>query len=284
MSERILKFVLMVMAVILIGTGATMLNLNLRKTSRNEDISLAADFVQDGEEGNQEKRTAADNGLSGGMASAETAAAASGVRTAGDQAEPEKIPAETAPTVAETVKSEEDQEDGQTENKTAVSVGGNINIQVEPENAAYAVVASEKTEEDSAVTEYQEIVIIQVEDTPEAYYSRLSEMDRKLQAKAEEAAKKSVADQKEAADEALKFWDDELNDVYRDLRETLSEEAFAALREEERAWIRSRDEAANMAAAAENYSNSVQSLAYTLSLAESTKARVYVLAEMYYGE
>ena len=42
--------------------------------------------------------------------------------------------------------------------------------------------------------------------------------------------------------------------------------------------------AASEAAASVNQSNSAQNLAYTQSLTESTKARVYELAELYYGE
>ncbi|MCI8567423.1 MAG: DUF1311 domain-containing protein [Lachnospiraceae bacterium] len=118
----------------------------------------------------------------------------------------------------------------------------------------------------------------------EDYYGRLSEMDEKLTKREEEASKKTAADQKTAADEALKFWDDELNLVYQAIRASMTEEEFDELRTEEKAWLRSRDAAANEAAATANQSNSAQSLAYTQSLVESTKKRVYELAELYYGE
>ncbi len=118
----------------------------------------------------------------------------------------------------------------------------------------------------------------------EDYYTRLSDMDARLTKREEEAAKKTAADQKAAADEALKFWDDELNLVYQAIRASMTDEEFDVLRTQEKAWLRSRDAAANAAAAAANQSNSAQSLAYTQSLVESTKMRVYELAELYYGE
>jgi len=115
------------------------------------------------------------------------------------------------------------------------------------------------------------------------YYRRLSEIDAKLRAKMEDSSTKNSADRQAVADEMLRFWDDELNDVYRKLRESLDEEDFYVLRDEERAWLRERDEAASAAAAAENTNSGLQSLAYTCSLAESTRVRVYELAELYFG-
>ncbi len=72
--------------------------------------------------------------------------------------------------------------------------------------------------------------------------------------------------------------------MYQAIRASMTDEEFDVLRTQEKAWLRSRDAAANAAAAAANQSNSAQSLAYTQSLVESTKMRVYELAELYYGE
>ena len=64
----------------------------------------------------------------------------------------------------------------------------------------------------------------------------------------------------------------------------MTDEEFDVLRTEEKAWLRSRDAAASEAAGSGSQSNSASSLAYTVSLVQWTKERVYELAEMYYGE
>lgn len=144
------------------------------------------------------------------------------------------------------------------------------------------------TEKSSELQVSYELLIVDADDglavLAEDYYSRLSDMDLKLTRREAEAAKKTAADQKAAADEALKFWDDELNLVYQAIRDSMTDEEFDALRTEEKAWLRSRDAAASEAAASANQSNSAQSLAYTRSLVESTRLRVYELAKLYYGE
>lgn len=116
------------------------------------------------------------------------------------------------------------------------------------------------------------------------YYSRLQDMERIYTARMNAVANDTLAVQQKTAQELLSTWDDELNAVYQKLRKSLSDEDFRRLRDEERAWIRNRDAAANQAASKENYSNSTQNLAYTRSLLQWTKDRVYELASMYYGE
>lgn len=118
----------------------------------------------------------------------------------------------------------------------------------------------------------------------QAYYARLQDMERIYTARMNEIAKESLAIQQKATEELLSIWDEELNTIYQKLRTSLSSEEFRALRSEERAWIRNRDAAANRAASKETYSNSTQNLAYTRSLLQWTKERVYELTAMYYGE
>ncbi len=118
----------------------------------------------------------------------------------------------------------------------------------------------------------------------ETYYKRLQDMENIYNSQLKEVQKKSVTAQQEVMTALLETWDDELNAIYQKLRASLSQEDFYQLRDEERAWIRSRDEAARNAAAKDNYGYSTQNLAYTRSLLEWTKVRVYELFEMYYGE
>ena len=139
----------------------------------------------------------------------------------------------------------------------------------------------------------QEEFEVQTEDTAlqqttsgekEIYYARLQDMEALYSIRMNEVSKDTLAVQQKTMEELLEIWDDELNAIYQKLRKFLSDEDFRTLRNEERAWIRNRDTAAKRAASRETYSNSTQNLAYTLSLLQWTKDRVYELAAMYYGE
>ena len=276
MRERITKFILMAAAVILIGTGITLFNWKGwggGSQAGGAGVSMAADWEENiavqvleeepnavtaqtaAEEGRRERE--ADRGEKDGAVSAQF--------DIGDETEQQKM--------------------GYCETEEAALISGDSAEQITWK------IFNEDTEEffEEVVVESsgESIVILESfanwEDARDAYYSRLGEMDKKLTAKAEEAHKKPIADQKTIADEIWKFWDDELNTMYQELRGLITEEEFDALREEERAWLRSRDEMAAKAAASENSSSNAQNLAYTRSLAESTKERVYALIEMYYS-
>ena len=138
----------------------------------------------------------------------------------------------------------------------------------------------------------QEEFEVQTEDTAlqqttsgekEIYHARLQDMEMLYSIRMNEVSKDTLAVQQKTMEELLEIWDDELNAIYQKLRKSLSDEDFRTLRNEERAWIRNRDTAAKRAASRETYSNSTQNLAYTLSLLQWTKDRVYELAAMYYG-
>ena len=146
---------------------------------------------------------------------------------------------------------------------------------------------------DSLRESSQEVFEIPTEDTvlqqtssgeKEIYYARLQDMEMLYSIRMNEVSKDTLAAQQKTVEELLEIWDDELNAIYQKLRKSLSDEDFRTLRNEERAWIRNRDTAAKRAASRETYSNSTQNLAYTLSLLQWTKDRVYELAAMYYGE
>lgn len=271
MGERMLKFFIMVAAVVIIGSLITGLNLSIRKKSRDGAATELTDFAAMETNGAVLFGGDSGRGLSAGAGSDEAAGANQNVifeqTAAGYDTRKENAGQSSsgADMFAETAAASDYRSAADTEKETA-----------EADEEEEAVADTEKDDSDS-------LAIFQVIESEEEYYTRLEEMDKKLTAKADEAARKTVADQKTAADEMLKFWDDELNAIYQKLRDSLSEEEFRVLRDEERAWIRDRDEAAGKAAAAENYSNSYQSLAYTRSLIRWTKERVYELAEMYYG-
>lgn len=80
------------------------------------------------------------------------------------------------------------------------------------------------------------------------------------------------------AAEMYQLWDDTLNIVWGLLKTSLNEADMEVLREEERAWITSKD-AEVKAAGQESEGGSIQPLLEATKAAELTKARVYELAE-----
>lgn len=306
MRERFLKFIGMIIIVVAVGVCLTLMNLRWQKggdmppaavdfpkeqplLAEASSLSSAAEAGAGAVCGEKEADgRACDTGVraEGGRAADGEAAGAAlqSAKTDGSEREETVSLAETAP--GEAASAADGSREGEESEKKEFAAGIFL---VEEEK-------QEKTEETAGTSvevivedgEVYELLISDARDGmsvwAEDYYSHLSDMDGKLSQREAEAAKKTVADQKAAADEALKFWDDELNLVYQAIRASMTEEEFDALRTEERAWLRTRDAAASEAAASVNQSNSAQNLAYTQSLTESTKARVYELAELYYGE
>lgn len=111
-------------------------------------------------------------------------------------------------------------------------------------------------------------------DEKSAYYLRLQEIDSAL------PADQTVS--KAAASEAYKAWDSELNAIYQMIRLEMTEEEFSNLRIEEREWLQERDTKANQAD--DGLEGDDQEIAYLNSLTESTKARTYELAELYFSK
>lgn len=112
------------------------------------------------------------------------------------------------------------------------------------------------------------------EDEKDAYYENLEDMDSKLSV--------NVASSKENASNAYKAWDGELNAIYQKIRAEMTEEEFIELRDEERAWLKKRDQEADKAA--EGLTGDEQEIAYLSSLTETTKARTYELAKRYFSK
>lgn len=113
------------------------------------------------------------------------------------------------------------------------------------------------------------------------YRSRLAELENRIQKNRE---KQNVSNSsnlaKSLADSELKLWDNELNLIYGEIKDALDDDEAAELIEEERAWIRERDRKAVEAAKA-SAGGSLESVEYTASLAESTRARAYELLDRY---
>lgn len=87
---------------------------------------------------------------------------------------------------------------------------------------------------------------------------------------------------KNAVAQVYKWWDDELNYVYQQLKQTLSDEEFQTLKEEELAWIDARDTEADKVA--EQWEGgSYQTIAVTEKEIELTKQRTYELTQRWKG-
>ena len=90
----------------------------------------------------------------------------------------------------------------------------------------------------------------------------------------------TTADMKYAAGEEYKRWDRALNEIYSDLKENLSKEEMNKLEAEETKWIKDKEEKAKEAGKIYE-GGTAEGLAYTSSLAETTKSRCYELVDKY---
>lgn len=120
-----------------------------------------------------------------------------------------------------------------------------------------------------------------IAEAPEVdYRSRLNELDLQIQRIRSEETESTTYSMNTAAENELKLWDSELNTIYNDILNYLDEEQKRQLVTEEREWMRERDAKA-VEAAKKSAGGTLEGLQYTASLAESTRARAYELADFY---
>ena len=141
-----------------------------------------------------------------------------------------------------------------------------------PQNAAQNAAKEEVEKQTESASEAEISIDIVKSDEWESYHIRLQELDATL----EDAGSDSV----ETASAAYRAWDQELNAIYQMIRQDMTEEEFIVLRDEERAWLKERDIAADQASA--GYSEEEGEIQYLISLTETTKERTYELVEMYF--
>ncbi|MCC8061286.1 MAG: DUF1311 domain-containing protein [Clostridiales bacterium] len=109
--------------------------------------------------------------------------------------------------------------------------------------------------------------------------ARLAELDAQI---AQDRARmsESTGQGKAAADSERKLWETELERILAKLEEALSSREMTALLTAQKEWKREREALA--AEASKNQRSAVlEELEYNASLAESTRQRVYELAETY---
>lgn len=119
-----------------------------------------------------------------------------------------------------------------------------------------------------------------IEEGAISYRTRLDELDLQIQRIRSEETESTTYSMKTAADNELKLWDSELNNIYNDILTHLDEEETKQLVAEEREWMKIRDDRA-VEAAKKSAGGTLEGLEYTASLAESTRQRAYELADRY---
>ena len=88
------------------------------------------------------------------------------------------------------------------------------------------------------------------------------------------------AEMNEASEELYATWDSALNLLWNELKEDLPDDAFAKLLDEQRAWIKDKEEAVAKAGA-DYEGGSMYSLVVNMEAANITEQRVYELYELY---
>lgn len=90
----------------------------------------------------------------------------------------------------------------------------------------------------------------------------------------------TTADMRNVSGAQYKLWDDALNEMYKDLQNTLSSNDKENLKEDELAWISKKENDAKNTAN-EVKGGTLEPVYYSLSLVDSTKKRCYELVNKY---
>lgn len=164
----------------------------------------------------------------------------------------------------------------ETNEEAAESVEAEIKIAVE-----------ESLEEDSVVIQSEEVneeaKESEVLSEKDEYIARLDKLNEVLENTFNNLSDTTTIGMNNAKNQELTQWDNELNKIYRMLREKLPEDEFIILRDEERQWIVDRDEKAN-AAAAKYEGGTLAGLEYLRVQVNTTKERTYELVDLYFAE
>ena len=90
----------------------------------------------------------------------------------------------------------------------------------------------------------------------------------------------TTQDMRKSSGAQYKFWDDALNEIYKELQKTLPSSDMEKLKKEELAWISQKEsDAKNSADKVKG--GTLEPVNYSLSLADSTKKRCYELVNNY---
>lgn len=114
-----------------------------------------------------------------------------------------------------------------------------------------------------------------------SYKARLEELDAQIERNRRADAEKSVANSVKArAENELKLWEAELDGILKALEERLDSTEVEALYTKQREWRREKETKA-LEAGKRQSGSTLEEVEYSVSLAESTRARAYELVKEY---
>lgn len=117
-------------------------------------------------------------------------------------------------------------------------------------------------------------------DKKEYYIKKLNDIQAKIDKDYNFKDTITTQDMRNASGAQYRLWDDALNEIYNDLKNTLSPDNMEKLKQEELAWISKKEsDAKNEADKVKG--GTLEPVNYSLSLADSTKKRCYELVNKY---
>lgn len=177
-----------------------------------------------------------------------------------------------------------------------ISCGNKTNDGAKEKNKGNEVVNSEQDEGNSGennnvqdntnlekkddVDKSNESVEEESESKVQYYLDKYAKLEKELKDSLAEKYNGTTLDMREAAGIEYTSWDDLLNEVYGVLQEQLSKDEMDKLRAEQIEWLTIRDSKAEESAK-EFEGGTMEPLAHTTTLGESTKERCYELISNY---
>jgi uncharacterized protein YecT (DUF1311 family) len=141
-----------------------------------------------------------------------------------------------------------------------------------------------KTEDDSAKEDKDKEEVKDenktVVSTKEQYIKKLSEIEKSLKDLEGKIQNGTQTEMNKAQAEIYMRWDNALNEIYQVLEKQLSASEMESLRDEQRKWVKHKDETAKKESL-EFEGGSLETFQYTSTQARLTKERCYVLVEDY---
>lgn len=163
--------------------------------------------------------------------------------------------------------------------ETDTTSGETEETQEEADNAEESNPGAEGEQQEEEETAQDDESEQSTPDMKTAYRNKLVELEEQLAAEEKELGS-TQRELTEFAGKSFNMWDDALNEVYAELEKQLPNDEMESLREEQRAWVQTRDaKAAEEAAKYEG--GSMESMQYISTQAQLTKERAYELITDY---
>jgi len=189
--------------------------------------------------------------------------------------ETEQAP-ETDQLGSETVidKSSEEAEENELEDTTIVEEDKSKDIVEENKNTSEKPIVKEKP-----VTK-EKTETVKNSGTKEKYLKQLNDIDNSLSDLNNQYNSGTQTEMHEAKSEILSKWDNALNEIYGVLKKQLSADEMSSLKEEQRNWIKKRDQKAKEESSVFT-GGTMEATIYVATQAQLTKERCYELVQKY---